>query len=64
LEEIARTEERKGSKVWLEYGRIKIEEQWWRRNEEEEILVDGKGNRREGKQGEGLKKGRGRERGG
>jgi len=54
LEEIARMEEKKGNKVWVGYGRIKIAEQWWRWDEEEEILVDGRGNRREGEQEEGL----------
>jgi len=43
LEEIARRETGKGRKVWLGYGRIKIEEEWWKWEEEEEVLVDGRG---------------------
>jgi len=43
LEEIARGEERKGKKVWVEYGRIRIEEQWWKWEEEREYLTDGMG---------------------
>jgi len=35
LEEIAREEERRGRKVWIGYGKIKIEGQWWRWDEEE-----------------------------
>lgn len=31
-------------RVWIGYGRIRIEEQWWRWNEEEEVLRDGKEN--------------------
>lgn len=30
LEEIAKNEERKGKKGWIEYGKIKINEQWWK----------------------------------
>lgn len=30
LEEIAKNEERKGKKVWIEYGKIKINEHWWK----------------------------------
>lgn len=43
LEEIARTEMGKGKRVWIGYGRIRIEEKWWRWMEEEEMLVDKKG---------------------
>lgn len=53
IEEIARKEERKGRRVWVGYGRIKIDEQWWSWDEEEEILKDGRGNIRGEKQGEG-----------
>lgn len=28
LEEIAREEERKGNRVWIGYGKIRINEQW------------------------------------
>lgn len=59
LEEIARNEERKGKRVWIGYGRIRIEEQW-RWDEEEKVLRDGKGNVRMGIQGENKKR---RERG-
>jgi len=43
LEEVARDEERKGKNVRLGYGRIKIDENWWRWDEEEEVLRDNKG---------------------
>jgi len=43
LEEIARREMEKGRKVWMGYGTIKIDEKWWRWEEEEEVLVDGRG---------------------
>lgn len=46
LEEIARREERKGEKVWIGYGRIRIGEQWWKWDEEE-VLKDGRGKVRE-----------------
>lgn len=29
LEEIVREEEREGRKVWMSYGKIRIEEEWW-----------------------------------
>lgn len=41
IEEIAREEEKKGKKVWVEYGNIRIEETWWRWNEREEVLKMG-----------------------
>lgn len=44
LKEIAKNEERKGKKVWIEYGKIKIDEQWWKWDEEKEVLKNGKGN--------------------
>lgn len=43
MEEIAREEERKGKNVWVGNGRIRINEEWWRWDEEEEVLKDGKG---------------------
>lgn len=46
LEQIAREEERMGNKVWLRYGKIRIGEQWWRWDEREEVLKDGRGNLR------------------
>jgi len=30
LEEIARSEELKGERVWIKGGRIRIERKWWR----------------------------------
>lgn len=30
MEEIAREEEGKGKKVWVGYGKIRIDEKWWR----------------------------------
>lgn len=55
LEEIAREEERKGKKVWLRYGRIRIENIWWKWDEEEEVLRDSNGNVKGAKKGEGSK---------
>jgi len=52
LEEIARREMRLGRKVVMSYGMLKIDEKWWRWEEEEEVLVDGKGLVREGNKGE------------
>lgn len=51
LEEIARNEERKGGKVGIGYGKIKIGEQWWKWDEEEEVLKDGRENIRKGEWG-------------
>ncbi|KMQ88741.1 hypothetical protein RF55_11715 [Lasius niger] len=53
LGEIARMEERKGRRVGIGYGKIKIEEQWWKWDEVEEVLRDGKENIRNKGQGEG-----------
>lgn len=50
MEEIARKEMRKGRKVWVGYGVIRIDEQW-RWDEAEEMLVDGRGKIREKKMG-------------
>ncbi|KAL6419185.1 hypothetical protein ACFW04_014058 [Cataglyphis niger] len=52
LERIAREEEKKGRKVWIGYGKIRIDEKWWRWNEEEEVLKDKNGNL---KKGEGVR---------
>jgi len=52
LEEIAREEEGKGRKVRIGYGKIRIEEKWWRWDEEEEVLKDGKGNKIKERKGE------------
>jgi len=43
LEEIARKEMSEGRKVWIGYGKIRIDERWWRWDEEEEVLIDGRG---------------------
>ncbi|KAL6417578.1 hypothetical protein ACFW04_012649 [Cataglyphis niger] len=51
LERIAKEEEKKGRKVWIEYGKIRIDEKWWKWDEEEEVLKDGNGNL---KKGEGV----------
>lgn len=45
MQEIARKEEKKGKNVWVGYGRIKINGEWWRWDEEEEALKDEKGNK-------------------
>jgi len=60
LVELAREEERKGRNVRIGYGKIKIGENWWRWDEEEEVLRDNKGMvRMEGEgEGEGGKKGK------
>jgi len=58
LEEIAKKEEREGKKVSIGYGKIKIGEQWWRWDEREEVLRDGKGNVRGLSQGECEKEGK------
>lgn len=44
IEEIAREEERRGNRVWMGYGRIRINEHWWRWDKMAEVLKDGKGN--------------------
>lgn len=44
IEDIAREEEREGR---IRYGRIRIENTWWRWDEENEVLRDGKGNLKE-----------------
>jgi len=51
LQELARSEERKGRRLWVRQDRIRIDEQWWRWDEEEEVLKDERGNVRGGKQG-------------
>lgn len=38
LEELARNEERRGRKVWIGFGRIRIREQWWRWDKKEKVL--------------------------
>lgn len=62
MEEIAREEEGKGKKVWVGYDKIKIDEKWWRWDEEGEVLRDGRGNKMGEGQGEGKEgQGRGKE---
>lgn len=53
MEEIARKEEKKEKNVWVGYGGIKINGEWWRWDEQEEALKDGKGNIKFGGRGEG-----------
>lgn len=58
LEEIARKEESNGKRVKVRYGKIRIEEHWWRWDEEEEVLRDFRGRMRiEGQREEGEKEG-------
>lgn len=45
------TEEEKERRVWVRQGRIRIDEQWWEWNEEEEVLRQERGNVKGGKQG-------------
>lgn len=40
-------------KVWIGYGKIRIDEQWWRWDEAEVLLRDGRGNIRRERKGEG-----------
>lgn len=40
-----------GRKVWVRQGRIRIDEQWWEWDKEEEVLRQKRGNVRGGKQG-------------
>jgi len=61
LEEIAKEEEVKGRKVRIDYGKIRIEEKWWRWDEEEEVLKDGKGNKMKERKGEGEEGEKGKE---
>jgi len=58
LEEIAKKEEKEGRKIWIGYGKIRIGEQWWRWDEREEVLRDGKGNVRRLGQGKGGREGK------
>jgi hypothetical protein len=53
IEKIAREEEGKGRKVRVGYGRIRIDDRWWKWSEEEEVLIDGSGKVRKGIEGEG-----------
>lgn len=63
--EIARKKEGRGNKVWMGYGKIRINEQWWKWDEEEEVLKDWRGiakKEERGKDWRGIAKG-GRRRG-
>lgn len=42
LEEVAREQEKKGKRVWLGYGKIRIEGEWWFWDKEKEVLKDRK----------------------
>lgn len=53
LKKIAREEGRRGSRVRLGYGKIRIGEQWWTWDEKEEVLKDGRGSLRRQGSGEG-----------
>lgn len=53
LGEIARKERGEGKDVWISYGRMSIDGEWWGWDEEEEVLRNREGKTREGKgQGE------------
>lgn len=59
LEKIAREEEERGKRVWITHGRIKIDNIWWRWDEE--MLRGDRGNVKEIQQGgRGRKKEEGR----
>lgn len=30
LKDIAREEEKRGSRVWIRYGKVRIDERWWK----------------------------------
>lgn len=56
LEEIVRKAEREKKRIRIEYGRICIDDYWWKWDEKEEVLRDNKENirlRRRGKGAEG-----------
>lgn len=44
----------RGKKIFIGYGRIKIEEKWWKWIEEEEVLMDKKGTIKEESKGEDM----------
>lgn len=53
LKDIARGKEGRGSSVWIGYGKIRINEKWWRWDKKKEMLRNKMGNRRCEEQGEG-----------
>lgn len=59
IEEIARDEERKRNKVWISYGKIKINERWWIWDEDKERFKKhngkGKRDRSGGREGKGFR---------
>lgn len=57
MKETARKEERKRKRVWIRSGRI--DEVWWRWDEDEEVLKNSRGNVRETRQEEGGEEGKG-----
>lgn len=46
LEKIAWEERKKGKTAWVKYGKIWMNERWWRWNEEREELEEGDGEER------------------
>lgn len=52
MEKIARKEVQEGRKVKIGYGRICIEEYWWKWDEDEKVLRNEKGNKKQRRQGE------------
>ena len=56
ISEIAVEERKKGNRVWTSYGRIRINEVWWKWDEEEGVLKNWKGEIRmeKAEKGEGL----------
>jgi len=43
IKEITRLERGREKRIWISYGRIQIEERWWRWDESEQTLKDNKG---------------------
>lgn len=54
LEEIVRKVEREKKRVKIEYGRICIDDYWWKWDEKEEVLRDNKENMRLRRRGKGA----------
>ena len=56
ISEIAVEERKKGNRVWTSYGRIRINEVWWKWDEEEGVLKNWKGEigMEKSEKGEGL----------
>lgn len=47
LKEIAAKEERNGRRVWVSYGRIRLDEEWWKWDAKEEVLRNSRGRKTE-----------------